>query len=145
MKKVKLFYITLLTILGLSATAFAQDITQITFLSELDNKPNATYGDALILFKLEFGNSLTPKKGTITIKRYHESDLLTKGMASQMAAESLKLGGSFMYMLFGTERYAYRACLANGIFSEGGSENDKMTGPELIELLSRINDIKGGK
>jgi hypothetical protein len=50
-----------------------------------------------------------------------------------------------MYLIFDTERYAYKACIANGIFSPGGSENDKMTGPELIDLLSRISDLKGGK
>jgi len=145
MKKAKLFYITLISIFALSSGGYSQDITQVTFLSELDNKPVATYGDALILFKLEFGGAAASKKNTVSLDGYIESDLLTKGMASKMTAESLKLGGSFMYLIFGSERYSYRACIANGLFSEGGSENDKMTGPELIELLSRISDMKGGK
>jgi len=151
MKPKILFYITFILILSFSKVSFSQDVTQVTFLSELDAKIIATYGDALILFKLQSGGSRHSSKisnikiESYSLTDYDESTILTKGMASLMTAKYLNLGGSFMYLIFGTERYAYKSCIANGIFSEGGSENDKLTGPELIELLSRISDIKGGE
>lgn len=152
MKVFKLFYITFFTILAISFTAFSQDVTQITFLSELDKKEIATYGDALIMFKLQSGSIIDTKKSKkiitddpFTLSGYSVEDTLTKGMASLMAAKYLDLDGSFMFLIFDIERYAYKACLANAIFSEGGSENDKMSGPELIDLLSRISEMKGGK
>ncbi len=151
MKKISFFYITFLLILAITGVGFTQDVTQITFLSELDNKAAATYGDALIIFKLQSGSTAAVKRkssskgNSFTLPGYTEGNLLTRGMASLMAARYLDLGGSFMYMIFDTERYAYKACIANDIFAEGGSENDKMTGPELIEFLTRISDMKGGK
>jgi hypothetical protein len=151
MKIVKILYIAFISILLTSGYGFTQDVTQVTFLSELDSKSQATYGDALIIFKLQTGSAVSSGKGKkshsdpIALSGYTEKDILTKGMASLMAARYLDLGGSFMYLIFDTERYAYKACIANGIFSPGGSENDKMTGPELIDLLSRISDLKGGK
>jgi len=151
MKIVKIINNLFITILILSVTASSQDITQITFINELDNKVQATYGDALIVFKLQSGSTVALKKGkstavdSFTLSGYNEKDILTKGMASLMTAKYLDLDGSFLYLIFGTERYAYKACIANNIFVPGGSENDKMTGPELIELLSRISDLKGGK
>lgn len=151
MKIVKTYSILFFSFLILSIQGFSQDVTQITFINELDSKIQATYGDALIVFKLHSGSTAALKKGkstagdTFTLSGYTESDILTKGMASLMTARYLNLGGSFLYLIFGTERYAYKACIANKIFAPGGSESDKMTGPELIELLSRISDLKGGK
>ena len=150
MKKIRILLITFIAILSLTGISFSQDITQVTFLSELDNKNIATYGDALIMFKLQSGSTV-PSKGKKTsanesyaLKGYTESETLTKGMASLMTARYLDLGGSFMYMILDIERYAYKACIANRIFSADGSENDKMSGPELIELFSKISDMKGG-
>jgi len=154
MKKAKLFFVTLISVCIFSVIpeiSLAQEVTQITFINELDNKVSATYGDALIMFKLQAGSSINSKNTTASkidsysLKGYKENMPLNKGMASLMTAKYLKLGGSFVYMIIGTERYAYKACIANGIFSGDGSENDKMSGPELIELLSKISDLKGGK
>jgi len=154
MKKAKLFFVTVISVCIFSVIpgiGLAQEATQITFINELDSKVSATYGDALIMFKLQAGSSINSKNTTASkidsysLKGYKESMPLNKGMASLMTAKYLKLGGSFVYMIIGTERYAYKACIANGIFSGDGSENDKMSGPELIELLSKISDLKGGK
>lgn len=150
MKKIQIFYITLAAIISLTGSSFSQDVTQVTFLSELDNKSTATYGDALIMFKLQSGNSVSVKRKSsagsesFALQGYTEADTLTKGMASLMTARYLDLGGSFMYLILDIERYAYKACIANRIFSPDGSENDKMSGPELIELFSKISDMKGG-
>ena len=66
-------------------------------------------------------------------------------MASLMAARFLNLKKSLMYNKFDIERYAYRACLAHKLFSEFGSENDLMSGPELIEFFTKIDEFKKGK
>jgi len=151
MKKALILIVALFSIISFSGISSSQDVTQVTFLSELDNKSIATYGDALIMFKLQSGSTVSAKgKKTsdgesYALKGYTESDTLTKGMASLMTARYLDLGGSFMYMILDIERYAYKACIANGIFRADGSENDKMSGPELIELFSKISDMKGGK
>ena len=151
MKKVQILYITIIAVLSFSGISLSQDVTQVTFLSELDGKSAATYGDALIMFKLQSGSTVSAKGKKIsagesyTLEGYTENDPLSKGMASLMTARYLDLDGSFMYMIFDFERYAYKACAANGIFSSEGSENDKLTGSELIELFSKISDIKGGK
>jgi len=149
MKNFRYFIILFSLFFGLNV--YSQDVTQVTFISELDKKFNATYGDALIMFKIQTGSSVYSKKKSgsektpFILSGYTEDEQLTKGMASLMTARYINLGGSIMYIIFGTERYAYKVCIANGIFSDGGSENDKMTGPELIELFSKITDLKGGK
>jgi hypothetical protein len=151
MKKIRILYITLFAALSFSGVSSAQDVTQVTFLSELDSKSIATYGDALIMFKLQSGSSVSAKGRSASsgesyaLQGYTEGDNLTKGMASLMTARYLDLNGSFMYMILDVERYAYKACIANGIFSPDGSENDQLTGPELIELFSKISDMKGSE
>jgi hypothetical protein len=153
MIKTKIFFVVIISVLifsGIFNIGFSQDATQINFINELDSKVSVTYGDALIMFRLQSGSSKTVKSAAssaedpFSLKGYTEAAPLNKGMASLMTAKYLKLGGSFMYMIIGTERYAYKACIANGIFSGDGSENDKMTGPELIELFTKISDLKGG-
>lgn len=145
------YFIYLFFVFLICINVSAQDVTQVAFLSELDSKTSATYGDALILFKLQSGSSISTKGKTSStgesyvLKGYAEGDTLTKGMASLMTARYLDLSGSFMYMILDIERYAYKACIANKIFSADGSENDKISGPELIEMFSKISDIKGGK
>lgn len=156
----KKFFMFLFIVLAclFSLSSFSQDITQIGFLSDLDNKKTATYGDAVNMFKIQAGSALAKtapgvkKKGAAatakeayTLEGYSESASLTKGMAALMTAKYLDLGGSFMYLIFSSERYAYRACIANGIMSSDGSENDPMSGPELIELFSKISEKKGGE
>jgi hypothetical protein len=151
MNKYLYFIVSLITFSLITIAAFSQDVTQSVFLSDLDNKETATYGDALIIFNLQSGSSASIKnlsesaKKKFTLNDYDEKAVLTRGIASLMTARYLDLGGSFMYLLFETERYAYTVCVTNEIFPKNGSENDIMSGPELIELLSRISEIKGGK
>ncbi len=131
----------------LSTVSFAQDVSQIEFLSLLDKKQTATYGDAIRLFALQEGKkSAEALTGTgIELGGYSQGDTLTRGMLAKMTAHYLDLGGSLMYLIFGTERYAYRACIAYGIMRGGGSENDIISGPELVEVMGKISDMKGGK
>ena len=119
-----------------SSDEIDQDVAVIMFINELDVKKTATYGDALSMFGFQPAN---PQTGSYRLKSYEDDSPLTKGMASLMTARYLKLNNSLMYNFFGIERYAYRECWSNGLFDELKSENDRMSGPELIELFAKIN------
>jgi len=128
-------------VLSLSLTA--QGISPIVFINELDGKKVATYGDALRMFRLQIRTNKV--SNSYLLKGYFDEIPLTKGMVSLMIARYLNLKKSFMYKIFDTERYAYRACLANKLFSELRSENDLMSGSELIELFTRVDEFNKGK
>ena len=137
----------------LALSGYSQNSDEIGWLGEIDKKEAVTYGDALKLFMLQSGrkpSTFEKNQGDlaaegIALDGYSEEDELTKGMLSKMTAVYLDLGGSLMYMIFGTERYAFRACMANGIFGQDGSENDRLSGPEMIEAFSKISEIRGEK
>ena len=140
MKFIKVFSINILLLMILSAVGVGQDISQITFINELDGKSSATYSDALSMFRFQAGAS-----NSYMLSGYSDDSKLTKGMVSLMAARFLNLKQSLMYNIFGIERYAYRACLADNLFSGDGSENDLISGSELIELFSRVNEFRSGR
>lgn len=153
MMRIKALIILLSAILFYGLTSFAQDVNQIEWLSELDGKSAATYGDAVKIFALQSSgrsssfradSAMLEKRG-VALDGYTEGEELSKGMLAKMTARYLDLGGSIMYLIFGTERYAYRACVAYGIMRENGSENDLISGPELVEVIGKISDMKGGK
>jgi hypothetical protein len=145
--RIKHIIIVLSFILFSGIFSFAQDVSQLDWLSDLDGKSVATYGDAVRLFALQEGKkSAVALTGTgIELEDYSQGDSLTKGMLAKMTARYLDLGGSLKYMIFGTERYAYRACIAYGIMRAAGSENDLISGPELVEVMGKISEMKGGK
>ena len=113
------------------------EVAAIMFINELDVKKKATYGDALRMFGFQPEN---PQAGPYRLKSYKDDSPLTKGMASLMTVRYLKLGNSLMYNFLDIERYAYRECCSDGLFDELKSENDRMSGPELIELFTKINE-----
>jgi len=145
MIKINSMLLAIIMIFGLIINLPAQDMGQIEWLSDLDQKKTAVYGDAIRLFALQEGRqSVKPLTGTgIELDGYSQGDTLTKGMLAKMTARYLDLGGSIMYSIFGTERYAFRACIANGIMRADGSENDIISGPELLEVIGRVSEIKG--
>jgi len=132
-------------------TGYSQNAGEVEWLSGIDKKAAVTYGDAAAFFVMQIGKSSSGFDNNqsalaaegIALQGYSEESILTKGMLSKMTAKYLKLGGSFMYLIFKTERYAYKVCVANGIFTEDGSSNDVMSGPGMIEAFSKISDIKG--
>jgi len=139
MKYIKFFLTNTILLTILSSAVVGQDISQIMFINELDTKRTATYGDALRMFGFQTGT--LPESHLL--KGYDDNSKLTKGMASLMIARHLGLQKSLMYRIFGTERYAYRACVAEKFFSAVGSEHDLMSGPQLIGLFGKIEDFKG--
>ena len=143
MKFVKIFCVNIFLLMILSVTGIGQNISQITFINELDVKSAAAYGDALSMFRFQEGTASV--SNSYMLSGYSDESKLTKGMASLMMARYLNLKKSLMYNIFGTERYAYRACLADNLFSGYGSENDLMSGAELIELFSKVKEFKNGR
>ncbi len=136
-----------------SGISFAQDVSQIEWLGDLDGKSAATYSDAVKMFSFQttgkassfaIDSAMIGKNG-IALDGYAENKTLSKGMLAKMTARYLGLGGSLMYMIFGTERYAYRACVAYGIMRENGSENDIISGPELVEVMAKVSERKGDR
>ena len=143
-------YFIVLFILLIFSSAYAQDMNQLNFIHSLDSKGAATYGDAVKLFAASTGaktgsfaseSALLNEQGLAL--NYEEDAPLTRGMAALMTAKYLNLKGSFMYLIFNIERYAYRACIADSLMPGNGSEFDKLSGPELLELMSLISDKKG--
>ncbi len=148
----KLFMIlTALAVLIQTVSSFSQGIGEIELLNQLDKKMTASYGDAVSLFMLQKGKSPSVFEQDsaallsegIGLKGYNQDAILTKGMLSKMTTEYLKLRGSFMYLIFSSERYAFKVCVANEIFTPDGSSSDKLTGPEILEVFSRISELKG--
>lgn len=119
----------------LCMAVYSQDVSFITKMSELDKKVTATYGDALLVFRELGGKEIT--------LNYKDDQPLTRGMAALMTARYLNLNDSLMYNLFGTERYAFQACVAAGLMREDGSENDLMSGTEFLALMSSISARSG--
>ncbi len=143
-------FLPIFLILLLFSPAYTQNISQLDLIHSLDSKASATYGDAVKLFTASTGgragnfaseNAWLNEQGIAL--EYSEDAPLTRGMAALMTAKYLNLKGSFMYLLFKSERYAYRACIADSLMPGDASELDKLTGPELLELMSLISDKKG--
>jgi len=140
----------ILLILFMISAASAQNISQLNFIHSLDSKSTATYGDAVTLFAASAGaraGNFTSESAYLNEQgialKYSEDAPLTRGMAALMTAKYLNLKGSFMYLIFKSERYAYRACIADSLMPGNASELDKLSGPELLELMSLISDKKG--
>lgn len=149
MNKYSSFITSIFLAVIISATS-AQDISQLNFIHSLDSKTAATYGDAVKLFTASAGGragNFAAESAFLNEKdialNYTEDAPLTRGMAALMTARYLNLKGSFMYLLFKSERYAYRACIADSLMPGDASELDNLTGPELLELMSLISDKKG--
>ncbi len=119
--------------LFISAALFSQ--AAIDRINDIEKKTTAAYGDAVALFKAE-----TKKDVYLD---YKNDAPLTRGMVALMTAKYLDLKGSFMYNLFGTERYALKACIAEDIMDADSSGSDLMSGADLIEVLGRIALVKG--
>ncbi len=136
-----------------ASASFGQSTNEIEWLGQIDKKQTVTYGDAVDMFMFQTGkkpssfenDSAALVSDGFGLAGYTQESPLTRGMLAKMTAKYLDLGGSFMYIFLKTERYAWKACIANGIFPEEGSSTDKMSGAAMLEVFSKISDIKGGE
>ncbi|MBN1500105.1 MAG: hypothetical protein JW982_08120 [Spirochaetes bacterium] len=138
-------------IISASSVIFAQNVNQINVIQEIDEKPAATYEDAVTMFMYELNqtpgtferNAAFLKTKQIVKKDYAKETPLKRGMIAYMTAKHLNLKDSFMFALTKAERYAFRSCVSYGIMDVDGSENDLISGNELLEIFQKISDFRG--
>jgi hypothetical protein len=133
-----------------------QTIQNVTFVHEISEKDAVSFGDTVRFLVLIIGREPTNTlardldilKGAGITKglNYTEDIPMKKGMLAIIIADYLKLGDSLIYMIFKTQRYAFRACIANDIMDYDASEYDSISGGELIEIMSKVSErASGGK
>jgi hypothetical protein len=145
---------TVLVLLGaliLSPLA-AQNEGSIVYIQQLSQKQTAECGDAVRLFVLQNGKAYTNfnqgleflvQTGILKTKEgYTEKMPLRRGLLALMTTRYLLTSDSFMYSLFGSERYAYTSCVSEKLMEGGHSEWDYISGSELIEVFGKISARK---
>ena len=150
MKKILILFSIVLILLP----ATAQNSDTVSWIHELAKKDRVSVGDSVRLFVLQTGRKysdfisgagMLKSDGILPDREYAADDALSRGTLAYMTARYLKLDDSFWYVLFGTERYAYAACVSDGIMREGQSVSGTVSGPELIEVIGIISDrMEGG-
>ena len=129
-----------------------ESFNEVNFVNKLGDKKVATVGDAYTFFVLLSENSqktfLKNQKKLIDLKLIgsstKEDKVLSKGFLSSIIVRYLKLNDSLMYKITGADRYAFRLCASKGLMKHNGSEYDKISGSELIEIISSMSDNKDG-
>ncbi|MBN2080340.1 MAG: hypothetical protein JW838_15320 [Spirochaetes bacterium] len=131
-------------LLMVSSPIFSQEIN---FINQLSGKKVVTFGEGVRMYMYALGRvprgfdaDVRTLKDTGLLKkdRYDADRPLRRGMLALMVARHLKLKGSLFYMMFDTRRYAHRACVGEKIMAVNTSEFDKLTGDELIEVISIV-------
>jgi hypothetical protein len=144
----------LMAFLFISSIVFSQEIN---FINDLSGKKNITFEDGVKMFLYTLGK--TPAGFDADVKtlqdmgllkfpayQYERNDPLRKGMLALIVARRLKLQGSLFYLMFDTQRYAHRACVAEKIMDVNSSEWDTMTGDELIDVMAVVSErMEGAK
>lgn len=136
--------------------AGAQGMGSLTFIENLGNKKAATLGDAVTFYLLTLDKPSQGFKADVkalerlgvlkpgSLAEYGQKKVLRKGVIAGMVARHLKLRNSLWYIVSGFDRYAYRACVDAKIMPPQGSEWDKVSGEELIEIMRRVGERSGG-
>lgn len=142
-------FLCLMPVLGRNNTGSIESLIKI---NELSSKQEAEIQDSIFLFVLELEKKPADFKGNMTIVTNHgvlkqgiepnSTEKLTRGFLASMIARYKKLDDHLLYRIFESERYAFRACVAHGIMEYNGSENEIVSGEELIEIMSKISTTK---
>jgi hypothetical protein len=61
-----------------------------------------------------------------------------------LVMRTFSLKGGMMYTLFPGPRYAYRELVSLGIVNPGGGPNRTVPGDEVLMVLRRVMELKGG-
>lgn len=127
----------------------AQSPGNIEFINNLGEKGAATFGDAVTFFLLIENKKpggfeanlaeLNKQRITVGIEEAEDTPL-TQGMLAVMIARGLKLKDSLFYLMTGSRRYAFRACVAANIMDIDSSEWDNMSGEQLIEIMAKVSE-----
>jgi len=134
-------------------SAYSQSMNVLNYVNELGNRKQAYFGDVVKLIVLDMGEKTLGFESDLSVLNAHnkiavgynlnENAPLRKGAAARLIARYLHLTDSLMYNIFGTERYAFRACVAAGVMIADGSEWDYVSGEELLEIMRRVANISG--
>lgn len=140
----KKFCLALVIVAGVSAVAVAQSIEQLYGLS---SQQTASVADFSVMKESIFelfpgqpdGEALLEK----LLGRYEPEQPLTKGRASLLLARVINLRTSLFFILMPSERSAFRAFVADGLFSGTSSSGDRMSGIDLIDMIARAGILYG--
>lgn len=75
------------------------------------------------------------------LSTYDPATPLTKGKASRVACAALGLRSSALYLIFPTERYAFRALVMEGVFKSASSPGEAMGGMELLDFINSLGSL----
>lgn len=152
MKKI-IFFLIMICFL-LSSQVYGQKVSQVTFINEIADKEEVTYAEGIQFFLMVIEKKVGSfqdnvnflnKEGLTKGINLTKDSLLRRGTLSLIIARHLKLSDSLLYNIFKSERYAYRACAAKEIMEYDGSEWDILSGGELVEIMTKVSEILGGK
>ncbi|MBN2161097.1 MAG: hypothetical protein JW807_17045 [Spirochaetes bacterium] len=122
---------------------------EINFINELANKEKVSFGEGVRMFLYTLGKVPAGFEANVRVLRdmkllkftkYDEKRPLRRGMVALMVARHLKLKSSLFFLMFDTERYALRACMADEIMAPNTSELDTLTGDELLEVMALVSE-----
>ncbi len=140
------FLLGFLLIFSFASFATAQEIN---FINALADKKVVTFEDGVKIYMYTLGKvpagfdadvkTLKDMK-LLKAKSYDRNKPLRRGMLALMIARHLKLKGSLFFLIFDTQRYAHRACVAEKIMGANTSELDKMSGDELLEVIAVVSE-----
>jgi hypothetical protein len=139
-------YALIVTVLLVCTAGFGQEIN---FINELSGKKVVTFGEGIKMYLYTLGKAPAGFEANVQslkdlkllkLKSYDENKPLHRGMLALIVARHLKLKGSLLYLMFDTERYAHRACVADRIMDVSTSELDKLTGDELLEVMAIVSE-----
>jgi hypothetical protein len=136
----------LLVFLLIFSFASAQEIN---FVNALAEKKVVTFDDGIKIYMYTLGKvpagfdadvkTLKDMK-LLKAKSYDKNKPFRRGMLALMIARHLKLKGSLFFLVFDTQRYAHRACVAEKIMDVNTSELDLMSGDELLEVIAVVSE-----
>ena len=142
----------LVAFLVIFSPGFSQEIN---FINDLAGKQAVTFEDGVKMFLYTLGKTPAGFDADVKMLRgmnllkfdaYDKDETLRRGMLALMVARHLKLQGSLFYLMFDTQRYAHRACVAEKIMDINTSEWDTLTGDELIDVMAIVSErMEGAK
>ncbi|MBN2040349.1 MAG: hypothetical protein JW864_09925 [Spirochaetes bacterium] len=138
MKKILFIVIVLLISTGVFSQQ-RQTGDEVDFLNTVEQKSTVTVRDAEILFKMVMKADFPASK-----KEVKKDDPVKKGYVALAVADNIGLNDSLLYKFFKSGRYAFRTCVAHKLLNPDASENDMMSGEELIEFLRLASEYKEG-
>ena len=119
---------------------YAQSLEDIVAIGE---KPACTMADLSIMAKAIVESAPDDAELASRLERelasYAPELPLTKARASLVAARSLRVRSSLLFLLFPTKRYSFRTMVVDGVFSSTSSGADVMNGVELLDFITTVS------